>query len=244
MKKLGWIAIGLHTLCYVPQAGAQASEARFGLIALSNRQNVLGTQGLAQSSASITGIEFLARGDAAGIYGRYLTGTLGNQSFRGADGRLRMGELRFMLGPPLFSVEGGYVLRARAGSLSDNRDKLVRLGIRSSTVFGPTGLSLSLTVGAYVRSDSVLNTTTSGTTPDKKFGLVGLEASTGVFYQFPRGIPLFVGLGYRYERIRSEQEYIPVTREELSGVLLTAGVRYMGRKKPKATAPSTTPPTP
>jgi hypothetical protein len=214
------------------QALAQGSEARVGVGVLSTRQNVFAGQTLSQGSASLTAADFLVRGDLAGLYGRYITGTVGTHSFRGIDGRLRMAELRFMVGPPIFSVEAGLARRARAGSLANTPDKLVRFGVRSSALLGNSGFTVSAGAGAYGRSDSTPSVT------KKQFGLVGWEAVTGVFYQIPHGIPLYVSLGYRYERIRSEKDFPSFAKEELSSVQLGAGFRYMGRSKPRQTAPT------
>jgi len=78
----------------------------------------------------------------------YLTGTIGESSFRGPSGALRMVDARVMVGTAAFSGEFGFALRARAGSFAKPRDELVRVGARSSIWLGPSGLSLSLSGAA------------------------------------------------------------------------------------------------
>lgn len=206
-------------------AFGQASEFRLGVIAMSTRQNVLGSSGLIHNSGTLTGVEFLVRGSGPGLYGRYLTGRVGDNSFRGPDGALRMAEARLMIGGGSFSLEGGVVLRARASSLAKPRDTMVRLGARSSIWLGPSGFSLSFAGGALGRADEAQG--------GKKWGLVGWEAMTAILYQAPRNLPVYGMLGYRYERLRSEANAVPVQREELSSIVLGMGVRHVGFGRPK-----------
>ncbi len=222
-----------------PTLGQAQSEVRFGGMMISTRQNVLSSGPIVQASASLTGAEFLAQNQSMGFYARYLTGAIGSVSARSQSGELRMAEGRLMIGAQIFSVEAGFALRARSASLGEPRDKLIRGGARSSIPLGPSGFSVSLSVGAYARSDSVPTGGTSGSN-DKKFGLVGWEAVTAVIYQAPRRLPFYVMLGYRYERLRSEDKYIPIRREELSGIQLGIGIRHVTGKK-AATPPAATP---
>jgi len=212
-------------------AFGQSTEFRFGVIALSTRQNVLGSSGLIHNSGTLTGAEFLVRGSGPGLYGRYLTGGVGENSFRGPSGALRMAEARVMIGSGPFSVEGGVVLRARASSLAKPRDAMIRLGARSSIWLGPSGFSLSLSGGALGRADEAQG--------GKKWGLVGWEATTALFYQAPRKLPFYGMLGYRYERIRSEASAPPVSREELSAIVFGVGVRHVGLGGRKEVQPKT-----
>lgn len=211
-----------------PTPGQAQSEVRIGGMMISTRQNVLGGGPIVQASSSLTGAEFLARNDALGVYARYLTGAIGNVSARSQSGELRMAEAHAILGAPIFSIEGGLALRARSASLGELRDKLLRGGVRSAIPLGPSGLTVTLSVGAYARSDSI-PTGTGGT--NKKLGLVGWEAVSAVIYQAPRRFPFYVILGYRYERVRSEEKYPPIRREELSGIQLGFGLRHVTGKK-------------
>jgi hypothetical protein len=230
-----WLACACGLgLCGLPAtASAQYLETRVGALVIPTRQNLLNAQGLSHNTGTVSGGEFLLRNDAFGLYGKYLTGTVGTASARSDDGRLRLADLRVMIGAPIFSVEGGYGRRARSGSISDGADNLVRFGARSSVDLGPSGLSLSLSANAVGRSDSV--PATSGASTSKKFGVVGWEAATAVLYQHHRA-PVYIMLGYRYERIRSEKEYAPIRREELGGVQIGIGVRYLRPAKPRSKA--------
>ena len=210
-------------------AHSQAFEARIGAMLLASRQNVLGTAGLDHSSGSIAGAEFLVRNDAVGLYGRYLTGEVGNLSARGTDGRLRMADVRVMFGAPIFSVEAGYTLRTRSGSLAKPRDNLIRGGVRSGVWLGPSGFSLSLSASALARADH------NG--DSKKVAIVGWEGLSALMYQAPKGMPFYLMLGYRYERLRTEEANPPIQREELSSIVVGAGFRHLGfRKRAASTA--------
>jgi hypothetical protein len=193
-------------------------------MALSSRQNVVGPNGLIHNSGTLTGAEVLARTSGLGLYARYLTGSIGENSFRGPNGGLRMAEARVMIGAPVFSVEGGFALRARSTSLGKPRDELARVGARSSIWLGPSGLSLSLAGSALGRGDKEGDHT--------KWGVVGWEAVTAILYQAPRGLPFYATLGYRYERIRSEAGTPPIQREELSSIVFGIGIRHVKWRKP------------
>jgi hypothetical protein len=208
-------------------AGAQ-SEVRLGGQVISARQNLLRPQGILQGTGSLTGIELLAGGSGAGIYARYLTGSVGSASIAGTTGDLRAAEGRLWVGSLVFSIEGGYLFRARAPGLSGPRDNILLGGARSMIALGPSGLSVGLTVTTYVRMDSVESDDPQN--PERKLDLVGWEATTGVFYQAPRGIPLYASLGYRYERLRTPSGTPPVHREELSGLVLSGGFRKVTKK--------------
>lgn len=229
MKVSSRALLGLSAL--LPSIGfGQPSEQRFGVMALSARQNVVGPSGFSHSSGTLTGAELLVRGDGPGLYVRYLTGTIGESSFRGPSGALRMVDARVMVGTAAFSGEFGFALRARAGSFAKPRDELVRVGARSSIWLGPSGLSLSLSGAALGRGDTVERS--------RKWGLVGWEAMSALIYQAPRNLPLYAMLGYRYERIRTESNIPPVGHEELSSIVIGVGVRHVGFRKPKEVQPT------
>jgi hypothetical protein len=217
--------VALTCLTVPVNAMAQPSEVYVGALALASRQNVVGPAGLIHSSGTLTGAELMARASGIGLYARYLTGSIGENSFRGPSGSLRMGEARLMIGAPIFSVEGGVALRSRSSTLAEPRDELVRAGARSSIWLGPSGLSLSFAASALGRGDKEGGST--------KWGLVGWEAVTAVMYQAPRGLPLYATLGYRYERIRTESGAPPVQREEISAIIIGGGFRYLFWRRPK-----------
>jgi hypothetical protein len=103
-------------------------------------------------------------------------------------------------------------------------------------------LALNLALGAYGRWDSLPDAVNpSRTARDKQFGLVGWDALSSVIYQPPARVPVYVMLGYRYERIESEEGYPPIRREELSGVVLSFGLRRFVRKPPSGKTPDPAP---
>lgn len=203
---------------------AQSGEVRIGGMLLSSRQNVVSGAGLDQASGSISGAEFLVRNEGVGLYGRYLTGKVGELSALGPDGRFRMLDGRLMIGPPVFNLEGGVALRARSGSLAEPRDLLFRAGARSTIWLGPSGFSLTVAASALARSERPENS------PNKKLRIVGWEATTAVFYQLPR-LPIYAMLGYRYERLRASEEAAAPGREELSAIVLGAGLRHLSFRR-------------
>lgn len=221
------ILVGVTVLAVPCSAASQSTDLRLAGIIMTTRQTVHDGEEVYRASAPLTGAEILLWPGGIGLYGRYLTGTLGDHSARGPDGGLHQAEGRIILGAPVFSVEGGFTRRVRGGRrLSDPGDNLIRAGVRSLLALGPSGLSVSLQAGAYGRNDSVPSTGEAR----KKLSVVGWEAATGLVYQAPHGLPFFVTVGYRFERIRSEADYLPVHREELSGLVFSAGLRHLGRR--------------
>lgn len=207
---------------------AQKSEFRLGGMFLGTKLNAVGV-GPTGISSTVTGVEAMAQGDGMGLYGRYLSGDF-SSSAGAAAGQVRSMEVRLMIGPPVFSVQAGYVRRDRTNPLSSQTDNLLLAGGRSSVRFGPSGLTLNLSLGAYVRSDSVPEPGSSS--PGTKVGVVGWEAMSGVVYQMPRGIPFYFQLGYRFERMRSEAGYPPVRKEELTSLVFGVGLRHLKFSKP------------
>jgi hypothetical protein len=208
---------------------AQKSEFRLGGLFLGMRLNAIGGTPPTGLSSTVSGVEGMAQGDGVGLYGRYLNGSF-SSSAGAAAGQVRSMEVRLIIGPPVFSLQAGYVRRDRTSPLSSQTDNLLLTGGRSSVRFGPSGLTLNLSLGAYVRSDSAPEpgSSSSGT----KVGVVGWEAMSAVVYQAPRGIPLYFQLGYRFERIRSEEGYPPVRKEELSSIVFGVGLRHLAFRKP------------
>jgi hypothetical protein len=225
-------ALCLGLLVVPVGALAQTSDFRLAGLIMPTRQNLFTGQETYSTSAVLTGVEGQLWSGGIGLYGRYLSGTLGDRSARGPDGQLRMAEGRLLLGAPLFSIEAGYARRVRGGGLGDAGDNLFRVGLRSVVALGPGGFSLTFHAGAYGRSDSVRGNAPASSLR-KELGVVGWEAGTGLIYQAPSGLPLYLMAGYRFERVRSELGFPPIQREELSGLVLGGGLRYLGRRSPR-----------
>ena len=212
-------------------ATAQNFEIRVGGLAMNTRRHIeIGSGNIAQNSGTVTGAEFMLRGLGAGLSAHYAQGTFrpaasvtGYSDFRAAD-------VRLLLGPRPFTVELGYARRALSSKLLDDPGEyLATVGVRSQIDLGPAGFSIMVagTVLGRIAADTA--STGSLATPSKKVGIGGLAAETGVLYQAPRHLPLFGFLGYRYERFKTRVTAAsnPGRREEMGGVVLEFGLRYI-----------------
>lgn len=215
---------------------AQDNEVRLGLFTTSARRNVLADGVVGKGGGSPKGAEFFLRSTGGGLYLRYLTAEFDARGGVGGAGPLRQADARVLLGPQVFNVEAGYSRRARSSQLKESGDStgedLIRLGGRSTVALGPSGFSIVLAAAAYARSDKKAQADDFFTS----LRVVGWDAETGVLYQAPRRLPFFALLGYRYERLRGPEVsdldpnspgFVVRRREELSGIVLSAGIRHL-----------------
>jgi hypothetical protein len=218
------ISLRLGVLGLVLAAGplsAQSSRFEFrlgGLVQASRSNTSIGPSSsavLSRVRGSLAGGEFLIRSSGIGLGGRYLIGNLDSASGAAPRQRLQVADARILMGPRVFTVEGGAMYRRlEVPSTSYKREwYYARAGARSTVAIGASGLS-TLLAGAYY--PYVID-------KGGKSGGKGWEWEAGVSYS-RRGIPAYVSIGYRY------QTFQPATttnepQSELSGVFLSGGLR-------------------
>lgn len=217
---------------------AQGGEYRLGLSLASTRRNMMPNPGsLGRGSATMKGVDLVLRSDLAGLFANYTSAEFGSSAGTGADGPVKSAVVGVGIGPRIWTIEGSFYRRSRGSTLSDGAENMWTLGAHSTIDLGPSGFTASLAARAIARNDSISGGSTN--TLDHEFRIVGWLAETEVLYQAPSRIPLFVSLGYRFERVASNRNVVPMRREELSGIVFRLGVRHLsrGRPKPEPAAP-------
>jgi hypothetical protein len=161
-------------------------EVRAGASILSTNRTVFLGGASGKDQGTLSSFEFLARGDGNGVRVRLARG-----GFDGglASGDLRQGDAMVMIGAQVFHVIAGYGRRARGTSLTENFVGYGRAGAGTAIGLGSSGIMLEVAGGALFGARSNLSDIAS----------VGREGEVSVFYQLPRGLPLFAQLGYRYQ---------------------------------------------
>lgn len=207
-----------------PAAAQKQTELRLGGMTLATRRHVAFDSSVGRASTSRTGGEFLLRGDGGGIGVSYLKGDFGTGLGAGF-GQLTLLEGTLMLGPRAFAIEAGYRRQTTGAKLfgDDEGEDLILAGANSFVDLGPSGFGISFAGGgiARIKKDSLGS---GGGKPE----IAGWRVSTGLLYQAPRGIPLFVFAGYRFERFKTpERSGIPSRREEMSGIVIEGGIRWL-----------------
>ena len=132
--------------------------------------------------------------------------------------RLQIADARILLGPRLFTVEGGGMYRRLDVPSQNTKQEWFygRAGARSTFSIGASGLSTML-AGAYY--PYIIETGGSST----KSGGKGWEWEAGVSYS-RRGIPVYISAGYRYQTFQPKTTP-NVPQMELGGVFLSGGLR-------------------
>jgi hypothetical protein len=165
------------------------------------------------AKGSITGVDFLVRGKAAGVGFRSLTGTFGKQP------HVTSADARLYLFPPIFSIMVGAGRRALWSDLNPDAPSQFDMGIAgvSSTIaIGGSGLRTNIAGAVYLPA---------GETKDKIKG--GMEGEASVLYRLPK-VPLFLQIGYRTELFTAKAG-TRETPEEVRGLRLGGGLQFGGR---------------
>jgi hypothetical protein len=116
----------------------------------------------------------------------------------------------------VFHVIAGYGRRARGTSLTENFVGYGRAGAGTAIGLGSSGIMLEVAGGALFGARSNLSDIAS----------VGREGEVSVFYQLPRGLPLFAQLGYRYQWFKN-RDRAGTSSEETSALVLGVGLRHL-----------------
>jgi hypothetical protein len=207
---------------------AQENELRLGAMSIGTRRNIMvDSQSFARTNGTQTGAEFVFRGRGVGLAFRYAKGNYSPGVSISGYRNLAVAEGRLLMGPRPFTVELGYSRRSRETALfGDEGDHLVLGGARSHIDLGPSGFAVVVAGGAMVR---VASDTVDAVTSSTKVGVAGWTLETGLLYQAPRNLPFFGLIGYRFERFKTgvRSGGLGGIREELSGIVLQAGIRWL-----------------
>lgn len=207
----GVLAVLLGTV--LPQLlAAQSLDARMGVVGLVSRRHAVFDDAVGTASGTLAGGELIVRLPWAGVLARLFGGSFAADSGTQAVGDVHNSDLRLLLGPPVVSGDIGYGRRSFAGAIAPRRWSFVRLGARSALPLGGSGLEGQLGVAFYVGVDG-----------GSVGGGSGREVESRLTYT-PARVPLYVGVGYRYEHFTVRDPAVD-RPEEISGLLFTAGVR-------------------
>jgi hypothetical protein len=204
------------TSAYTP-----VGELRIGVGSASSRRSASTESGpVHRSSAAVSFAEFVARSsDGAGVQLRYETGdfprtpSIGLSDLSGGvtediDGRLFLGGRRF-------SLVAGYLLRKFTMTADERQLGLARAGVEGGYIFSGAGMSVSIG-GSYIRTLKAHKL--------DSLEADGIEGQTSVMYA-PKGLPVYVQLGYRRDLFAIKKESNVLRRYETSRVVLSAGLQ-------------------
>lgn len=209
-------------LCLHQQLAAQhGGELRLGGVSMSTDRNAVEGAGVSRASGTLSGGELLARTDAVGLYVRLFQGDFAASQGATAQGRLLIGDARLLLGTRKLGLDLGYSRRAQGTQFSRGDLELARAGLRTNIRLGSSGLFAMLSAGGFVSINF-----DKGVNDNVRF--IGGDAETQLMYALPHGLPLYVALGYRFERLDNGGNTF-TDPEELSGVILMGGLRLGNR---------------
>jgi hypothetical protein len=188
-------------------------ELRLAGVAVFAQRSAMFAGSVGTGSSMMPGVEVLVRHRYAGLTGRLYGGTFSADSGSEAVGKLHAGEIRALAGPRFLAVDLGYSRRAFTGAFGGRSWPFARLGALCALQIGASGLSAEFMVAYY-----------AGLGGSGDGGGSGREAETRLVYT-PNQLPIYAALGYRYQRFSVAS--IPGGQpEELSGVIIAAGVRF------------------
>jgi len=199
---------------------SRAGEIRIGFVAQSlRRQSAFDAGGTATGVGSLSGFELFARLEGVGLLARRSTGTI-DANGHGLEGEYLLREVRLIIGPRVFSIEGGRLQRTGSYLNVEAAPTAWRGGIRSQWSIGGSGVVVTIGAGALF---SKLDTEGGA-----QFKLRGHDLDAQALLQAPGHLPLYVLAGWRYERF-DDLEASSARSEEASGPYLGIGVRLAPR---------------
>lgn len=193
--------------------GAQARVRVGGVGVIATRNAAVGTT-TGTASGMMGGVDILLRNRMMGLSVRTLDGNFDAGGGGAGSGQITNGDVRLLLGPALFSVEGGVGRRAFTDAVATRVFNYGAAGARIAIPLGGSGYEAHLGGSAYL-GGKLLN--------DSSNVLTGFAGQTGLYYSVPR-LPLYVMAGYRFERVTvsGPSRVLP---EEVSGILVGAGLQ-------------------
>jgi hypothetical protein len=192
---------------------------QIGGVALSGRRTIETLEGVGRASATLTGAELFIVGDV-GLNVRIVRGDFSNLGGIQAAGGFLRGHARMLFGDgEIFKLDLGYVRRSITKSFNDALS-MARAGGRSSLRLGESGFTAIIEAGVYgmIRDPG---------TGKSEAAMVGGDLESALIYRLPRGLPLYLKLGYHYERF-SDKLLQPKRAEEIGSVVFGGGL-HLGR---------------
>ncbi len=205
------LALALSLLSVWP-AAAQI-DLRGGVTGYFSHRSAMLEGQAGRGSGTMAGIELAARskfvGGSARLFGGSFSADLGDE----AVGDIGRADLSVLAGPTYVAAKLGYAQRTFTGAFGTRRWSFVRLGGQTVVPLGATGLDASVSAAVYL-----------GVTGSHDTGKgSGRDLETRLTYT-SSSLPLYVALGYRFERFIADDagEARP---EEMTGLVVVAGVR-------------------
>lgn len=196
-------------------AQARAASVRLGGVGLIGTRNAAVGTTAGSANGLMGGVEFLARNRFAGLTVRTIDGTFtASSGAKEGTGQITVGDVRLILGPRIFSLEGGAGRRAFSDKIATRVFNYGTAGARITLPLGGSGYEAQLGGAAYL-GGKVLN--------DSSNVLTGFHGQTALYYAIPR-LPMYVMAGYRFERVTISSG-LRVLPEEVSGVVLGMGLQ-------------------
>lgn len=214
--------LALAAICASPAVAQQDStaaykgEIRLGVTLGSHGGDLVATGAPVSTSASVSGLELLARIDGVGILLR--SQSAGPTPDGGSKVPLTSREARFLLGTRTLSLELGALERNLPGSEGDEKATFGRVGLRSQWEIGGSGFDVALNAGAHFDKTEESNSA--------KLTYRGHDAEVLLLYRFIQRfrIPAFAAAGWRVNVI--DDEFAPNgTTLSQSGVVISVGIR-------------------
>lgn len=191
-------------------------ELRLGPFLGSQSGELITTGSPVSTSASMSGIELLARIDGVGILLR--SQSAGPTPDGGAKLPLTIREARFLLGSRILALELGILERTLLGAPNDEKVTLGRVGLRAQWEISGSGFDVALNAGAHLDKGDDSNGT--------KVSYRGHDAEALLLYRFrPRfKVPAFAAVGWRINVIEDELIADGATLSQ-SGAVVSVGFR-------------------
>ena len=203
------------SLAFVSAAAAQTPgiELRGGVTGYFSRRSAMLEGQAGRGSGTMAGIELAARskfvGGSARLFGGSFSADVGDEAV-GDIGRV---DLSVLAGPSYIAAKLGYALRTFTGAFGTRRWSFVRLGGQTVVPLGATGLDASVSAAVYL-GVAGSHDTGKGSGRDLETRLTYTSSS----------LPLYVALGYRFERFVADDAG-GARPEEMTGLVVVAGVR-------------------
>jgi hypothetical protein len=202
------IASALPVLAGHAQGGV---EIRVGGIAMPSHRAAQFGGAVGTGSGLMPGGEVLLRLRYVGLTARLFGGAFSADSGTEAVGTILAGDVRALVGPRVVAADVGYGRRAFSGTLGSRSWPFARVGLRSTVALGASGLAAEVRAAYYAGLGNS--------------GASGRDFETRLVWT-PSHLPLYVGVGYRFERFSTAST--PEDRPEVvHGLVLAAGLRVI-----------------
>lgn len=209
------VARAAFAACFVaPLALSAQASVRVGGIGVLATRNAAVNNGTGSATGMLGGVEAMFRSRVIGLTVRTLDGTFDASEGTAGNGQVTIGDLRLLVGPRFFTIEGGVGRRAFTDAIATRVFNYGTAGLRISLPLGGSGYEAQLGGNAYL-GGKLLNDSTNIIT--------GFQGTTSLYYSIPK-FPAYLMLGYRMEHVTvsSPNRVLP---EEVSGLVLGVGLQ-------------------